>query len=67
MRRIIIYFYKITYFYLSYRGTIGPIGKNRLHRHFYTSVCHQKITIDTTEFKYFETDNKGNILKKITI
>ena len=28
---------------------------------FYTSVCHQKITTDTTEFKYFEADTQDII------
>lgn len=52
--------------YSSYRGTIGVVAKNLLHRRFYTSVCHQKITTDTTELKYFEKDPNGVIqLKKV--
>ena len=47
--------------YSSYKGTVGRIAKNNIHRRFYTSVVHQKITTDTTEFKYFETDKKGVI------
>ena len=50
--------------YSSYHGKVGTVAKNRLHRRFYTSACHQKITTDTTEFKYFESDTKGIILKK---
>lgn len=48
--------------YSSYRGTIGRIAKNLLNRHFCTSVVHQKITTDTTEFKYYEKDS-SNVLQ----
>lgn len=37
--------------YSSYKGTIGTTAKNRINRRFYTSVCHQKLTTDITEFK----------------
>lgn len=40
--------------YNSYKGQIGQIAKNKLHRRFNTSIPHQKITTDTTEFKYYE-------------
>lgn len=50
--------------YSSYRGKVGTIAKNRIHRRFYTSICHQKITTDTTEFKYFEVDPKGGVRQK---
>lgn len=50
--------------YRSYRGKIGTIAKNRIHRYFYTSICHQKITPDTTELKYFEPDKSGTIREK---
>ncbi|WP_316245003.1 IS3 family transposase, partial [Enterococcus raffinosus] len=50
--------------YNSYRGKIGKVAKNRIRRHFYTSICHQKITTDTTEFKYFEIDTKGVIRQR---
>ncbi|MGQ3740780.1 IS3 family transposase [Bacillus sp. Fil] len=50
--------------YNSYKGTIGNIAKNLVHRRFCTSVMHQKITTDTTEFKYFETDSDGIIRQK---
>ena len=50
--------------YNSYRGQVGATAKNRIHRRFYTSICHQKITTDTTEFKYHEVDAKGIIRQK---
>lgn len=50
--------------YSSYRGKVGRIAKNLIHRRFYTSICHQKITTDTTEFKYFEADTSGVIRQK---
>ncbi|WP_430608171.1 IS3 family transposase [Enterococcus sp. AZ170] len=50
--------------YSSYRGKVGTIAKNRIQRRFYTSVCHQKITTDTTELKYFDCDPKGIIRQK---
>ncbi len=40
--------------YNSYKGQVGEIAKNKLHRRFNTSVPHQKLTTDTTEFKYYE-------------
>lgn len=50
--------------YNSYRGQVGAVAQNRIHRRFYTSICHQKITTDTTEFKYHEVDAKGIIRQK---
>ncbi|MEO1768506.1 transposase [Enterococcus sp. 665A] len=50
--------------YYSYRGKVGTIAKNRIHRRFYTNICHQKITTDTTELKYFEPDKFGTIREK---
>jgi len=50
--------------YSSYRGKVGTVAKNRIHRRFLTSICHQKITTDTTEFKYFEIDTNGVIRQK---
>lgn len=50
--------------YSSYRGVVGRIAKNRVNRRFKTSVIHQKITTDTTEFKYYEIDNKGKMITK---
>ena len=52
--------------YSSYKGNIGRIAPNRIHRRFYTSVPHQKITTDTTEFKYYDVDDKGHMaIKKL--
>ena len=38
--------------YKAYKGVVGKIKKNRINRRFNTSVPYQKITTDTTEFKY---------------
>ncbi|OJG68426.1 hypothetical protein RV09_GL001673 [Enterococcus moraviensis] len=35
-----------------------------IHRRFNTTVPHQKITTDTTEFKYFEADKAGILCQK---
>ena len=52
--------------YNSYRGTVGKVAPNRLYRRFHTCIPHQKITTDTTEFKYYETDKKGNtVVRKL--
>ena len=52
--------------YSSYKGKVGKIAPNRLGRRFGTKVPHQKITTDTTEFKYYEIDSKGKmIIKKL--
>lgn len=45
--------------YSSYRGKVGKVAPNRIHRRFQTNIAHQKITTDTTEFKYYEVDEKG--------
>lgn len=37
--------------YNSYKGNVGKVAKNRLNRRFKTSVCHQKLATDITEFK----------------
>jgi len=50
--------------YNSYRGKVGTVAKNRIHRRFYTNICHQKITTDTTEFKYYEVDTAGVVRQK---
>lgn len=46
--------------YNSYKGTVGKVAKNRLKRRFNTSIPHQKITTDTSEFKYLYMDKSGN-------
>ena len=50
----------------TYKGVVGRIAPNRVNRRFNTSVPHQKITTDTTEFKYYESDDKGRVsIKKL--
>ena len=45
---------------------MGKIAPNRINRRFNTHIPHQKITTDTTEFKYFEVNEKGKmIIKKL--
>jgi transposase InsO family protein len=52
--------------YYSYKGTVGRVAKNRIRRRFYTSVPHQKIITDTSELKYYERNNTGEIrIKKL--
>lgn len=52
--------------YNSYKGKVGRIAPNRINRRFHTSIPHQKITTDTTEFKYYEIDEKGRmVIKKL--
>lgn len=52
--------------YNSYKGKVGRIAPNRIHRRFHTSIPHQKITTDTTEFKYYEIDKNGRMtIKKL--
>ena len=50
--------------YSSYKGKIGKIAPNRLNRRFDTCIPHQKITTDTTEFKYYEIDSNGRLAMK---
>ena len=50
--------------YNSYKGSVGQIAKNLIHRRFYTSIPHQKLTTDTTEFKYYIKDNQGKLIIK---
>jgi putative transposase len=45
----------------TYKGVMGKIAPNRIHRRFKTGVPHQKITTDTTEFKYYKQDDKGHV------
>lgn len=52
--------------YSSYRGKVGKVAPNRINRRFNTNIPHQKITTDTTEFKYYQVDKKGNMsIKKL--
>lgn len=50
--------------YSSYKGKVGNIAPNRIHRRFRTSIPHQKITTDTSEFKYYEVDKSGRMVIK---
>lgn len=50
--------------YSSYKGVVGRIAKNRVNRRFNTSIIHQKITTDTTEFKYYGFDSNGKMITK---
>ncbi|MCR5719859.1 MAG: IS3 family transposase [Lachnospiraceae bacterium] len=47
--------------YSSYKGKVGTIAPNRIHRRFKTHIPHQKITTDTSEFKYYTIDSKGRM------
>ena len=47
--------------YSSYKGKVGKIAPNRIQRRFETNVAHQKITTDTSEFKYYGIDDKGKV------
>lgn len=47
--------------YSSYKGKVGKVAPNRIRRRFNTNIPHQKITTDTTEFKYYEVDSKGHM------
>jgi putative transposase len=52
--------------YSSYKGKVGKVAPHRLRRRFDTSIPHQKITTDTTEFKYYEIDETGRMaIKKL--
>lgn len=48
----------------TYKGTIGKIAKNLIHRRFDTNIPHQKMTTDTSEFRYYTADSKGNMIIK---
>lgn len=50
--------------YSSYKGVVGHIAPNLIDRRFNTSVPYQKITTDTTEFKYYEEDAYGKLQAK---
>lgn len=46
----------------TYKGTVGKIAKNLLNRRFKTHLPYQKITTDTTEFKYYTKDRNGKVV-----
>ena len=45
--------------YSSYRGAVGNIADNLLNRRFHTCIPHQKITTDTSDFKYWLQERDG--------
>lgn len=47
--------------YSSYKGVVGNIVPNRLNRRFATRMIHQKITTDTTEFRYYTEDENRKL------
>ena len=47
--------------YNSYKGKVGKVAPNRIRRRFKTTIPHQKIATDTSEFKYYEVDAQGNM------
>lgn len=47
--------------YSSDKGVIGRIQPNLVNRRFRTCIPLQKITTDTTEFKYYESDKNGKL------
>ncbi|MFS0562989.1 IS3 family transposase [Terribacillus sp. 179-K 1B1 HS] len=49
--------------YISYKGKVGTVAKNRIHRRFMTDRCHQKLATDITEFKC--TDDRKLYLSPI--
>lgn len=50
--------------YSSYKGKIGKTASNRINRRFNTPYQLQKITTDTTEFKYYRKDHNGKVVIK---
>lgn len=50
--------------YNFYKGSIGKIKKNRINHKFNTSIFYQKISTDTTEFKYYLEDETGKLQTK---
>ncbi|WP_306418281.1 IS3 family transposase [Staphylococcus agnetis] len=47
--------------YSSYKGHIGRIADNLVNRRFNTTIPYQKITTDTSEFKYHYLNENGLI------
>lgn len=45
--------------YNSYKGNVGTVSKNKINRRFKTSIPYQKITTDTSEFKYYKINENG--------
>ncbi len=52
--------------YSSYKGKVGHIAPNKVNRRFTTPIPYQKITTDTSEFKYYEKNVSGQLqIKKL--
>lgn len=47
--------------YNSYRRNVGNQVDNKINQRFNTIIPRQKITTDTSEFKYYLIDAKGNL------
>lgn len=47
--------------YNSYRGKVGKISPNRLKRRFKSTIPHQKLTTDFSEFNYYENGEKKKL------
>lgn len=45
--------------YNSYRGQVGQVAPNIIRQRFNTPIPYQKVTTDTTEFKYIELNEQG--------
>src|SRR5699024_10717272 len=51
--------------YSSYKRKTRRVATNRINRRFNTHIPYQKITTDTTEFKYYTKDkNNKPVIKK---
>ena len=62
----VCFFWKKNRKHNSYRGKCGKTAPNRLNRDFKTTIPHQKIVTDTTEFKYYVKDSNGRLeIKKL--
>lgn len=48
----------------TYKGTVGKVAPNRVNGRFKSSIPYQKIVTDTTEFKYYEVNDKGRLVIK---
>src|SRR5699024_3799270 len=48
----------------TYKGIVGKTDKNFINRRFKTNIPYQKITNDTTEFKYYEVHSDGKFIIK---
>lgn len=52
----------------TYKEYVGKVAKSIINRKFHTNIPYQKLTTDTTEFKYYVTDFNGKMnIKKAYI